>query len=105
MPRPFGQPHSTTEPMKRFGRLKLHQLTKGSVFRLVEGFADAEVVLSVTGRYRVVSTMADSGRTIVLEELVPSATSSGTLLRRDGSPARISRERAKTIEVYKLRQP
>jgi hypothetical protein len=85
-------PLGHARPKSAAGVFTLSQLSKGSIFQLVEDFADEDVFLSAKGFYRVLATMSDSGRTFVIEHLDESRRS------------RISREHGKSIQVYRYRQ-
>ena len=84
------------------GTLTLWSLPRKSHFRVVHN-TKGEINLSTTVVYRLVSNMADSGKTIVIEEAVPLAQGPQRYAYRLDAPIRIPRESAKTIAVYRVR--
>ena len=97
MPSGFsGGPTSSISVNAEF--LHLNRLPRKSLFKVVADFIDGEVSLSARLLYRLASTMADSGKTLIVEEVVAIAEPPGTYVYRWDTPIRISRESARTIE-------
>jgi len=82
--------------------LTLHRLSRRWIFRVAAEFHDGAVSLSPTRLYRVVSAMADSGRTIVIEEVICGDEEPGRYNFRWDDTIRIRREAAKAIAVYRV---